>query len=370
MASTNSFTLTFTITDPPPPPEGYTPLGDSALAVAIAALAAGASASFTLDASWNWTGSWFTNTIGRWLWGPHKAYFLGKSSGTGGNWRLIVYDEETNSFTSPFNNVGGLNTDSDNGDFMRAFAALDFEDDALYAVPYRGERAGIWNPDTATWDNTGVYTTGDGAGPWGLEWHPNLFGAGDGGLVLQRATTVFAWRKSTGVWSQIGTLTSIPTTNSRHQIGVYCELLDKVVFSHGHEGDYLAGGRPWWLINPGATPTVTRGTGDLPLFVSCFPSASDGISRRNAMLATPAGSVAIFECTNAANPQRVWRLNTSTLEWELQAFEHPFRFSDALKEYGTPMFVPDYGAYWRLCPTATNNPGQPNSLIWKPPSGF
>lgn len=372
MAVTNSFPLTIVVSAPPP--SGYTPLGNTALANAIAALTAGQSAAFALDPSFNIGGNWFTNTIPRWFWGQHKAYFLGKTGGAGGAWRLITYDEASNTFAFPFNAAGTLGTTGADSDFARSNVALDFDGDGLYVLPYLAEQVTRWNVGTAAWvANAGTYVPTAAGGPFGIGWHPNLFGTADGGLVLLTDTTAYVWRKSTDTWTTLSpalsAMTTLPPSATSNQIAVYAPALNKVIVSHGRRGVYSPLNIPFWVVSPGTPPTIEYG-GNMPTIVSSYPGTTSLISNRSMMLPTPAGTVAIFECTNAVNPQRVWRLNPVSMLFELQAFEHPFRYTDAVREYTVPMFIPDYNAYWRLSPTATNNPGPPHSLIWKPPVGF
>lgn len=357
--ATSNFTLN-TVASPPP--------AGNDLATAAAALIPGSGA--TSYASFSPTGlnlmaqTAILNWCARGHWDPINLRWMivckaAESTTTGLEpHNLFQFDAAANTVTLPFSSRT-LPTGSGTGHGYDS-ACMDPATGDLYFVPYDGDYVIRWTG--SDWVKaTGAVTNSGGAesgGPFGFSWHPNLYGTGDGGIVEIRNSNARAWRKSAGASSNFAAIGTLPYSNIQYSQGVYCSALDATVASAGTAG--LA----CFRVDGGTTPVASRMPFDLP--IRC--SSSSGDANLSRLFPTPSGSVAIFESADAA---RVWRLNTATLQWELQTYTHPLRFAaNTTSPSSWPtIFVSTYGVYWAVRESNSGN-STPNSLLWRCPASL
>lgn len=247
------------------------------------------------------------------------AFMLGKAEG-GADYFVYRFDESTNGWT--FSN----SSTSEKGHIYESFGF-----DPATADCYLGKWAGSAlkkvNPLTDTWTNPVTPNYGGGISPdiqTAMAWHPNLYGAGDGGLIVQVSVSasgrLSAWRKSTNSWADIGGAT---WTISGGDYGAY---RGAVLYVRG--GDYCisttpaaAGGKTWKIPagSGGSLGTATQMTGDGVPPVSCSYIGGSG-GPVGALLDNPTGTNAPYILEKLGS-SRVWKWNGST--WA-EIGTHPF----------------------------------------------
>lgn len=342
---------------------GSPPLGN-ALATAALALSPGGSVSFSPSTLSLLQAVDILDWCVRWHWDAARevAWLICKRAEDGNlpPHRLYKYVASTNTFTLEYSarltdgGASGTGHGYDN-------ATVDPATGDFYFLANSAENVLKWNGSGWT-VATGNVTGGTGAASSvrGIHWHPNLYGTGDGGLVQMRGANMRAWRKSTGasgLWPVI--YNPLPYTALQYNQGVFCEALGELVMTCGNYGLEL------FRTARGSTPTGVQMPFNLPVICSSTQSNSDADMSR--LVQTPSGSLAVLESADAA---RVWRMNTTTFQWELQSFTHPLRLSSNSSPASWPtMFVSTYGVYWAI---RENNGGNslPSSILWRPPNGF
>ena len=251
-----------------------------------------------------------------------QAIVLGKyASGQGsplGGRSISIYNATTNTWTSSGTfHISG----SESGHVYESFA-YDPKARQVYSGRYSTTAAAIQihtiGDPLTTWTATAVP-------PWNLNsngpqpvicWHPNLFGVGDGGLIVIRnvsGTTMqlVTWRKLTNAWTANLVQSTAP---SSHGAMTYCRHLDAVFATHANGNTYRIGAgnngtaaTPVQITNP---PILCRHAG--------------GGDNYGILIDDPAGLGGPYILEKGGNSQ-VWKYIGSS--WtELAA--HPFQPAD------------------------------------------
>ncbi len=211
-----------------------------------------------------------------------------------------------------------------------------------------------WTYSTGLWDfNTPTSAYGDDAEPPnGCAWHPNLYGPGDGGLLVGTRINPHAWRKSTNLWEEI-VIASIGGSShaGRAGPGLYVAA-DDVVYMMGRTGPtfrFPAG-------SGGSLGTPVDISANIPIELEIV----GGGNPRGRIIEDPKGTghIYIFEQNGTA---RVWKSTNQGVDWTLQSFTHPFESGN------------NFSAITVILPyevmLGTQHSAQPNaSLLWKPDS--
>lgn len=200
----------------------------------------------------------------------------------------------------------------------------------------------------AGWTTTPTSGYSGGSGHAGMGWHPNLFGPGDGGVVVNATSALVAWRRSTNSWTPLQTGLSDPGYNGG--CGAYNSVSGKLWIGTG---------------NIGRTRVIASGSGGKPGAVSEVPNpplkiygGGDGDST-NKVIPHPymAGTLLLL----ASNSSTVYQSTNDGSSWSSAGYGHPFSVGGGQWTCGP---IPAYGVVWGL-----SSPGRGSmSKLWKPPA--
>lgn len=311
-----------------------------------ASFSSGAQSAFNnLDLAWQ-TAFWHTTQ-------NHRIHLFGKPANADTNWKHQYYNVSTNTWTvvssgqwnNPGHVYGNSTGDSSTGDVYIARGGMDNAGADNYKKIARYQTGSGWGYVPASGD---IYASGLVSHSNGVAYHPNLFGSGDGGLVIDQQFRTMFWRKSTDAVYDTAHGDSVYGNNAG--AAVYWPAQDCVVVG----GGYDAGIKLLLKITPNgvATPTSTA--------LSAPPIATGGYSHQGgvqfgSLHVHPgnANKLMILE----TNGQRAWT-STDGNTWT-QVSDHPFT--------QTPRVVCSLagglGCFWAV--------GQTDALvhfstIWKP----
>lgn len=335
----------------------------TALATLAASLAPGAASRALGDTGMNGANTENGQVVfwqSRWHFdGPRRrGLFLGKEQqNTGGTARFHSYDELTNQWNSAIPTWGtgsetGHTYDSNAYDYERGEHYYQRHNDSRrirrwqqnYTLDRWDDLAIDFSPlNPITGNNLGINSTGE----TGQAWHPNLFGPGDGGLVIVCYRGIGAWRRSTNTCSVLASFSVSGTVDV--PCCEYVAGLNAVIVSIGND-------LRTWRVNAG--PTVTA-VANAPLKVGCI---NDNAGAR--FVDDPLGRPFAWalEVNNAAG-NRVWRWDGTS--FVLQPHTHPFGQGNQNGNQAATVVaaVRPYGVIWAL--ERFNN--SLRSHIWKPP---
>jgi hypothetical protein len=264
------------------------------------------------------------------------VHVMGKPANCNPCWYHAVYNITTDTWTpavnlgwnSPGHIYGNLAYDPATGDLFQSVA---------YKKYYR------YNKATNNWAPLPVNYNGDmNSINNGIAWHPNLYGPGDGGLIIGDQFRLLFWRKSTNTVQDV--YMGYNTLGQNGCEAVYFAAIDKVI----------NGGPNHALISPnggnlpdvevvGAPPIKTGGYApeyDLPYGVlTLHPGDSSKM-----LLLQRLGSRRVWETTDGDN-------------WTRTSYNHPFDIASLVV-----VTIPDHGVIWAI----GNDMGDPFSKLWKP----
>jgi hypothetical protein len=338
----------------------------SALAEAAAGLLPGQIVNF--EAGWNdklrlgSTGDiqWCTSVI---FHDPvrQQAQMMGKpASGQSLDFAHFIYDEissqwtrttlENLSGTNPNGHMWGQCYDWHTGNYwhhIQNLQRLYYYDHAVGRFRQTPDYENILQP-------SGAQSTG------GMAYHPNLFGKGDGGILINDTNYINAWRKSNSTWYSIFTKgTGHPAFAARGGgDSAYIESIDSVVFGTGHDrsGSVL----PMVRVGGGANGNPGRVE-----FVAPPPNNVRSIG---------SGATAGRMVIDPNNPDRLLYLAVDSTHrvfesvdfgdsWKDANQTHPFIAEMSGGEtFWTCGAVPAYGVLWGMCGESSGI----SSILWKP----
>ena len=300
---------------------------ETLLAQAAAALSVGQSRAFTesvnpnsvrLDIQWQATTGYHDPIRG-------EIQYMGKpASGQSTTFSHHIYNEANNEWRATNPAAAGLEGighiwnsafDPATGDYYHI--------QMQYDTVYRMTRANAsWSLITRV-PSAYVGENGNGPGPWpGLAWHPNLFGRGDGGLVLRGYRGTIAWRKSSNQWQSIG------DSSFDFKAGgdsVYFADTDTVVLGTGYpNGSDNRAELIQIEAGSGGQARPYRVVGNAPLHV-----AGRGQDRVGKMVAHPLDPTRLIileeKDPNSATSAQWWISSDRGATWREQSTPHPFR---------------------------------------------
>lgn len=294
------------------------PSGTSQLDQLIATLTPGYGPESYGDLNYSWPGdtgaflAWFVR--GHWVAGTGKLYWFCKAAGNGLPYRLYQYDEATNQITRLFYAAGPIpgtfGTDGGHG-----YDVSTLLDDELYVMPIYSEAAAKWNGSTFV-QATGQWTSAISSAR-ALCAHPNLYGAGQPGLVTCFTGQLRTWKKAGGTglqWAGLGQLkdgsTNISPADSQ---ACYSPTFDAVLYTGGTTAPGLA-----WFVSGGATPSYSLAQGlPVPVHVNSSPI--------NRLVRTRTGTLAILESNQTGvGTGQVFRMSENAARnWTLLPWKHP-----------------------------------------------
>lgn len=303
--------------------------GNSILANAAAALNPGQSAPFTqsinqfsrrLDIQWIPTCGYYDSI-------RKEIQYMGKpASGQSTTFSHYIYSEASNTWRETNPAAGGLEGighiwnscfDPATGDYYH----IQFQNPQIFRMTRATLQWSVITTVPTEYSSSG----GDNSpGPWpGTGWHPNLFGPGDGGIVLRGARGIFGWRKSTNSWQSF-----VTGMNWNYKAGA-----DHVFFPDTNEmimGTGYPNGtedlRQLIRVRAGANGTLgsytVAGTAPLPI----AGRAQDHVAKMVAHPNDPTRLIILEEKDpNSTSSARWWISSDRGATWNLQSTPHPFR---------------------------------------------
>ncbi len=308
--------------------------------------------SIPIDTYWNWNNKWFID-------GPNDlGYGATKLANSNGSMHHFVYDMVNNIFRSA---NCGFNTSGHVYDCV----AYDYDDARGFLVPGGGRDDTLWYTDVvpgstpanptsfgdtaATAISSIMYTTGSFISAEGaMDYHPNLYGAGQGGWVIVCQKGIAARRKSTGVYSTImgaGTFINADVPGC-----VYSRGLDACVVAINGPGTGTA-----------MTYKVTNSTTITTLSAQPMSLGPDRNNTGAALVDAPNGQATVYALERVANG-KVWKLSGTS--WELQTYTHPFIGLGSAEDFMVAPYY-DYGCFVALERVNTGN-RYARLRLWRP----
>jgi hypothetical protein len=192
-------------------------------------------------------------------------HLMGKTANADQAWEHETYSVATNEWTvvadSMWNNpghiYGNLAMDFVTGDLFQARGGMDVGTDD-------NKRIAWWRHATQTWDfaptTQDLYPGGLVSHSNGVAYHPNLYGAGDGGLIVEQQFRTMFWRKSDDAIDDIAHGDS--AYGNKEGAAVYWPAKDMVVIGGSDDGGITplasvvanGGGQP--IIDPLGNPPI------------------------------------------------------------------------------------------------------------------
>jgi hypothetical protein len=289
-----------------------------------------------------------------------RAHLLGKNASSQGSERSNnLYDMSSNKWTSAM--FGG-----DETGHVYESIAYDPARGEVYTGQWSGGRTlKRWtlNNSLSSWTDPATASFSDSINSStqpSLCWHPNLFGAGDGGVLALRndgssTGQVIAWRRSSNTWHEIA------GTSSGGMSGSY---ISNGAIEYIAGGDYAIASFP--PDQGGKTYRIERGSGgklgaatqipDVPIHCGYTGQGNVGM-----LFDDPAGNDRAYILEKGGS-NRVWKYGGGT--WSLQSYKHPFPDGSATSEGRWVVATcRSLGVFWGIAQAA----GTP-SRIWRPNS--
>jgi hypothetical protein len=180
------------------------------------------------------------------------------------------------------------------------------------------------------------------SGSSAMDWHPNLFGPGDGGMVVVCQRGIAGFRKSTYRFHIIVSGASVD-----HPVCVYSRGLDAIIACNGNTVYKIDDYQTWISsADPGLDPA--------PVDFS-FDHGGAAVA---ALVDDPLGRPTLYALEKGSGG-RVWKYNRGA--WDLQSFRHPFTARDNNDENWMVAAMYGHGCIWAL-----EQGPLPTSRIWRP----
>lgn len=201
-----------------------------------------------------------------------------------------------------------------------------------------------------------------------IGFHPNLYGKGDGGVIVWGGLGIAAWRKKTNTWQSIMKYASGNYHGSTDGCGQYLPGFDRLVMGTG------SGKRRFMLIDAGKDGKLAEGKPRLeksPIFICGKTSGMLKKAPWGKLVVHPSNDKGLV-ILGPMPDYKVWTNTTGGTAdgWKVAKHKHPFT-----KE-NLPMTGGDWGA-WTCGSVSTHGviwamayDGKTSkSVLWKPPAG-
>lgn len=316
----------------------------TALSIAASALASNDSVNFTLAPEYSndlhWQSNWFYDEI------HNIGHLLYKSPGATVPYKHAIYNAITNTWSGPTVFL------TDSLGHIWGSSALDTDTGDLYLQVYGEKFLRRWTYSTQSWDfSTSVFSiTNTNTSPYGgLVYHPNLFGIGSGGMILDcgyGSQPIIGWNKNTNTWVSIKTN---PTgTSGRAGVGSYFETLNIGI---------IGGNDQITSISTLVTNSTTHSAGAVFPIRLAGDSIATSSNNYGTILQHPGNTSKMIILQNGTTNTtgRKCYHSTNGVDWT-QVGDHPFSDSEG----GIFCSIPSLGIIWFI--------GRTNqSIIWRPP---
>jgi hypothetical protein len=189
----------------------------------------------------------------------------------------------------------------------------------------------------------------------GMAYSPELFGAGDGGIVCQSIDDVWAWRRANDSWTHLAS-----GAYGKNGTGLYMPGPGIAVIGSGTFQDQP--GDLYLVKNGSSVPGsgLITNVGRPPIIIG----GAGGGSGRGKLLVDPANPerLLILEYLGSS---RVWSSVDYGRNWKQEDFEHPFNDLTGASFNGfTAAAISPYKVIWGL--SSSTNPEGNTSRLWKP----
>lgn len=294
--------------------------------------------------------------------------FMGKaqSGGAASHW---IYSESLHAWRyttlslvpGQTGHVWNISLDRDTGDYYY----LDFPLSQFIRRMVRSVEAGQGSTNSPwTVTSTPAFDIRDGSAETGIGFHPNLYGAGDGGVILWGVGDMAAWRKSTDTWTEMqhyggGSYWGSGGSGS----GCYIPGLDKLLVGTG------SAKQNFLVVSAGSGGALATNTPPLVAApIKVFGSTTASLPWGKLVLhPSNSSKVLILEAGPKSSGLRVWSSIDAGTSWTLESFSHPFHSLPWTGDDAgawTCGAVPEYGVIWGLAYNGTTTQG----MLWKPDS--
>lgn len=346
------------------------PLAGTALYAEAIALSVGGNTSLVSSSIPTITfGSTGTSEQDFWEWQAHGhfdalngiVHVMGKPQAADESWAHRYYTLSTNSWTNGgdgmWNNFGhiygNIAIDPLTGDFFCVRGGMN-QDPGTYDNP---KRVRWWKKSTNSWGTNlapvsqDIYASGLADNGNGVVFHPNLYGVGDGGLIISTQFRTLYWRKSTDAVDNDGSQ-STDQYGAQYGVGVYWPELDAAILGG-------AGGNSLLKVVSNGTSTPTSTDLGAPIIPTSSETRLSG-SDHGSLHVHPGDPTRLILVEHTGSK---WYTTTNGSTWTRQDTTHgghPFSSSTPF----TVVSLPELGCLWALGYNGAGN--APTSVLWKP----
>ena len=272
-----------------------------------------------------------------------------KSAGNNDDWEHFQCDLRAETWTDKSSNGPNSPVNWNTTGHIYDHLTIDPGTRDLYLLYGNAGNIGRYNRATDDWDDIARGSWSTTSQKNGMAFHPNLYGTGDGGLVVGTGASIWLWRKSTTTWTQ---LTGYGAAGLKEGAGMYHPVLD-AVFLKGRSGalfriDAGSGGSAATPVNLGSPPIDTAGLGSGQTSGTLLPH--------------PDGTTKIILIENFTNSQdRWWVSSDAGASWPLQGTDHGLHnFQGGTVDGAGGPFQVMFGGIVKVSAIETR--------LWKPPS--
>ena len=347
------------------------------LAPACAALSSGQSAAFAAgqqsaftqgDLEWQ---SNFYHDATRGL-----VHLMGKTANLDTQWKHQIYNVATGKWAVESNSIVVSGSSLNNKGHIYGNMTMDFASGDVYLSKggmngsggdAHSKRLARWDVANGNWiyapASQDIYSGALESHMNGVGWHPNLYGSGDGGLIVDDTERTMFWRKSSDAVDQIAH-TSAGYGNLYGE-GVYWDAHDVVIIGCGQPSgvspqlamvaaNSSAGGQPVITVLGG--PPLSEVGGDTRVGGSSLGSLHVHPDNPSKLILIGTTNSSYYTAT----------LSGSTLTWSSNLGTHPFTADTSSTGYArvTCSLRGNLGCLWGI---ATDANGGQYSELWKPP---
>lgn len=281
-----------------------------------------------------------------------EIQYMGKSqSSQSGRYVHYIYSEANGSWRTTGTNLG-----SGTGHIYTC--AFDPDNGEYFFLNWGANNVRRYNRANDSWSDTPTNNNLPGGYEWnsGMVYHPNLFGARDGGLIFcpSFASNAQVWRRSTNSWSTLNGVSAQNSENNGAQ-GIYIPGLDAAMIA-GFSGNV-------YRIDAGSGGSIgsvtslgDQGTPNIGWMANQSSGAGKAVIDPN----NPS-RVLVLEFGGSS---RVWASTSAGDSWS-QVGTHPFGSMNGANNNISYLSIADYGVIVGL--TSTISPSAPWSRVgmWK-----
>lgn len=281
-----------------------------------------------------------------------EIQYMGKSqSSQNGRYVHYIYSEESQSWRTTGTNLGS-------GTGHVYTCAFDPDRGEFFFLDWGANRVRRYDRADDSWSDTPANGNLPGGYDWnsGMVYHPNLFGAGDGGLIFcpSFASNAQVWRRSTNSWSTLNGVSAQNGLNNGAQ-GIYIPGLDAAMIA-GFSGSA-------YRIDAGSGGTVGS-VSDLGDQGTPNIGWSSGRSSGGGKAVIDPNNPSRVLVLEFGGSSRVWASSNAGDSWS-QVGTHPFDSMNGANSNISYLSIPDYGVIVGLTSTISTSAPWSRVGMWK-----